>query len=46
MTSGAALYVADIATSLEEGVEISLQSINERTGLKKIEQLVSFSKSL
>ena len=46
MTSGAALYVADIATSLEEGVEISLQSINERTGLEKIEQLVSFSKSL
>ena len=46
MTSGAALYVADIATSLEEGVAISLQSINERTGLEKIEQLVSFSKSL
>lgn len=46
MTSGAALYVADIATSLEEGVEMSLKSIKEGLGFNKIEQLASFTNSL
>jgi len=46
MTSGAALYVAGLAGSLEEGIDMSLHNISEGRGLKKLDELVEYSQSL
>ena len=46
MTSGAALYVAGLAGTLKEGIDMSLQSISEGSGIEKLEELVQHSKSL
>ena len=46
MTSGAALYVAGVAGSLKEGIDLSLQNITEGRGLKKLDELVEYSQSL
>ena len=46
MTSGAALYVAGLAGTLKEGIDMSLQSISEGGGIEKLEELVEHSKSL
>ena len=46
MTSGAALYVTDLAGTLKEGIDMSLHSINEGSGLEKLEELAEYSKSL
>jgi len=46
MTSGAALYVADLTKTLKEGVEVSLESIIKGRGLEKLEELSAYSQSL
>ena len=46
MTSGAALYVAGLADTLKEGVEISMEGTKKGIGLQKLEELISFSQSL
>ena len=46
MTSGAALYVAGVARSLKEGIDMSLHNISEGRGLKKLDELVEYSQSL
>ena len=46
MTSGAALYVAGLAESLKEGVDMSLHNISEGHSLKKLDELVEYSQSL
>ena len=46
MTSGAALYVAGVAGSLKEGIDMSIHNINEGYGLKKLDELVEYSQSL
>ncbi len=46
MTSGAALYVAGLAGSLKEGIDMSLHNISEGRGLKKLDELVEYSQSL
>ena len=46
MTSGAALYVADLAGTLKEGVEMSLQCVEKSSGLGKLEELVAYSQSV
>ena len=46
MTSGAALYVAGVAGSLKEGIDMSLHNISEGRGLKKLDELVEYSQSL
>ena len=46
MTSGAALYVAGLAGSLKEGIDMSLHNISEGCGLKKLDELVEYSQSL
>ena len=43
MTAGAALYVSDIANSLESGVELAKRSVESGEGLKKLNQLVEFT---
>ena len=43
MTAGAALYVSDIANSLELGVELAKRSVESGEGLKKLNQLVEFT---
>ena len=43
MTAGAALYVSDIANSLESGVELAKSSVESGEGLKKLNQLVEFT---
>ena len=43
MTAGAALYVSDIANSLESGVELAKRSVDSGEGLKKLNQLVEFT---
>ena len=43
MTAGAALYLSDIAGSLEAGVELAKTSIESGAGLKKLNQLVEFT---
>ena len=43
MTAGAALYVSDIANSLESGVELAKRSVERGEGLKKLNQLVEFT---
>lgn len=46
MTSGAALYVAGVAGSLKEGIDMSIHNISEGYGLKKLDELVEYSQSL
>ena len=46
MTSGAALYVAGLAGSLKEGIDMSLHNISEGRSLKKLDELVEYSQSL
>ncbi len=46
MTSGAALYVAGLAGSLKEGIDMSIHNISEGYGLKKLDELVEYSQSL
>ena len=43
MTAGAALYVSNIANSLESGVELAKRSVESGEGLKKLNQLVEFT---
>ena len=43
MTAGAALYLSDIASSLEAGVELAKSSLESGAGLKKLNQLVEFT---
>ena len=43
MTAGAALYISDIAHSLESGVELAKRSVESGEGLKKLNQLVEFT---
>ena len=43
MTAVAALYVSDIANSLESGVELAKRSVESGEGLKKLNQLVEFT---
>ena len=46
MTSGAALYVADLTRTLKEGVEMSLENILKGRGLEKLEELSAYSQFL
>ena len=46
MTSGAALYVAGVAGSLKEGIDMSIHNISEGYALKKLDELVEYSQSL
>ena len=43
MTAGAALYISDIADSLDSGVELAKDGIKEGGGIIKLNQLVEFS---
>ena len=43
MTAGAALYLSDISSSLEAGVELAKSSLESGAGLKKLNQLVEFT---
>ena len=43
MTAGAALYISDIADSLDSGVELAKDCIKEGGGIIKLNQLVEFS---
>ena len=43
MTAGAALYISDIADSLDSGVELAKDCIKEGGGIIKLNQLVDFS---
>ena len=43
MTAGAALYISDIADSLDSGVELAKDCIQEGGGIIKLNQLVEFS---
>ena len=46
MTSGAALYVSGLVDELREGAELSLESMANGEGLKKLEELCTFSQYL
>jgi anthranilate phosphoribosyltransferase len=46
MNSGAALYVSGVAGSLKEGVSVAKKCVESGEGLKKLDELVVFSKSL
>ena len=46
MNSGAALYVSGVAGSLKEGVSEAKNCVESGEGLKKLDELVIFSKSL
>ena len=46
MTSGAALYVSGLVDGLREGTELSLESMANGEGLKKLEDLCTFSQYL
>lgn len=46
MNSGAALYVSGVAGSLKEGVSVAKNCVESGEGLKKLDELVVFSKSL
>ena len=46
MTSGAALYVADLTRTFKEGVEMSLENILKGRGLEKLEELSAYSQFL
>jgi len=46
MNAGAALYVSGVSVSLEQGVIIAMECIKDGKGLKKLDELISFSQSL
>jgi len=46
MNSGAALYASGVAGSLREGVSVAKNCVESGEGLKKLDELVFFSKSL
>ncbi len=46
MTAGAALYISDIADSLDSGVELAKDCIKEGGGIIKLNQLVKFASKL
>ena len=46
MNAGAALYVSGVTVSLEQGVIIAMECIKDGKGLKKLDELISFSQSL
>ena len=46
MNSGAALYASGVAGSLKEGVSVAKNCVESGEGLKKLDELVIFSKSL
>ena len=46
MNSGAALYASGVAGSLREGVSVAKNCVESGEGLKKLDELVVFSKSL
>ena len=46
MNSGAALYASGVAGSLKEGVSVAKNCVESGEGLKKLDELVVFSKSL
>lgn len=43
LNAGAALYCADMADSIEQGIEMAKESIVSGKAMKKLEQLVAFS---
>ena len=43
MTAGAALYISDIADSLDSGVQLAKDCIKEGGGIKKLNQLIDYS---
>ena len=43
MTAGAALYISDIADSLDSGVELAKDCIKEGGGISKLNELIDFS---
>ena len=46
MNAGAALYASGVAGSLKEGVSVAKNCVESGEGLKKLDELVVFSKSL
>ena len=46
MNAGAALYASGVAGSLKEGVSVAKNCVESGEGLKKLDELVIFSKSL
>ena len=46
MNAGAALYASGVAGSLKEGVSVAKNCVESGKGLKKLDELVIFSKSL
>ena len=46
MNAGAALYVSGVSVSLKQGVIIAMECIKDGKGLKKLDELISFSQSL
>ena len=46
MNAGAALYVSGVSVSLEQGVIIAMECIKDGKGVKKLDELISFSQSL
>ena len=46
MNAGAALYASGVTLSLKEGVIIAMECIKGGKGLKKLDELISFSQSL
>lgn len=44
INAGAAIYIADLAKSIGEGIELARQSISSGAALKKLEMLREFSK--
>ena len=43
MAAGAALYVSDIANSLESGVDLAKSCVELGGGIEKLNQLVEFT---
>jgi len=46
MNAGAALYAANIVKDIKQGVLLAKDAIESKKGLKKLNELASFSKSL
>jgi len=46
MAAGAALYVSGISDSLRSGIDQARSSLNDAGGIRKLNQLVEFSKKL
>ena len=46
MNAGAALYASGVTVSLKEGVIIAMECIKDGKGLRKFDELISFSQSL